>query len=355
MKRAAILVALALAACAGILGLRPAGPQPFPHRKHVLAGISCTRCHAAIGKDDGTALHVPDDASCKAAGCHARPHDDGRARSTPCLACHAEDGALAKLADTRDHLRFDHARHLPRVSGDCVRCHVGVGESDRTLEPPMAICFRCHGHDAQRDARDCNACHKNLEISGELPATHLAHDGDWMREHGTRAASSADLCQTCHGERFCASCHGKTVAALPATERFADPFTPSVHRAGFAARHSLEAKADPGACQTCHTPDRCMACHLAKGVAGDNHLSPHPPGWVGLTPGVSARGETEHGRAARADPASCAGCHGGAGEMLCVTCHAVGGVGGNPHPPGWSSNVPLSALPCRLCHTLGIR
>jgi hypothetical protein len=36
-----------------------------------------------------------------------------------------------------------------------------------------------------------------------------------------------------------------------------------------------------------------------------------------------------------------------------VKCHAVGGVGGNPHPPGWSSRVPMSAMPCRMCHTLG--
>jgi hypothetical protein len=73
--------------------------------------------------------------------------------------------------------------------------------------------------------------------------------------------------------------------------------------------------------------------------------NPHPPGWVG-----PARADNEHGRAARRDPVSCAGCHGGAGEALCVSCHRVGGVGGNPHPPGYRSNQPMTALPCRQCH-----
>jgi len=35
---------------------------------------------------------------------------------------------------------------------------------------------------------------------------------------------------------------------------------------------------------------------------------------------------------------SCAGCHGGAGEQLCVGCHKVGGPGGNPHGAGFASH-----------------
>jgi len=343
--RMRFLPLFALAACAGVLGLRDtAGPKPFPHRKHVTAGVTCTRCHPGLDRDDGRVLHVPDDTSCTN-GCHAKPHD-----TRPCLGCHASSGALVALSEARDHLKFDHQRHMPRANQNCMRCHVGVAEGDEHLRPAMATCFKCHDHDAQRDARQCDACHKNLETSGEMPATHLAHDGDWLRDHGKRAASSGDSCQTCHGERFCASCHGVTVAALPATQHFADPFTPSVHRAGFEARHALEAKSDPGACQTCHQPDRCVTCHLAKGVAGADRASPHPPGWVGLT-----AADAEHGREARRDPAQCAACHGGAGEALCVKCHAVGGVGGNPHPPGWSSRIPLGQMPCRMCHPLGAR
>jgi hypothetical protein len=227
-----------------------------------------------------------------------------------------------------------------------MRCHDGVREGADRLRPPMATCYRCH--DDQRAARTCSTCHRDLAEEGTLPESHLAHDGDWLREHGARAAASGDLCDSCHQASFCASCHGVTVPALPAARRFADPERASVHRAGFASRHALEARSDPGACATCHAPDRCASCHTAKGIAGDGGRNPHPPGWVGL-----AASENRHGREARRDPASCAGCHGGAGEKLCVSCHAVGGVGGNPHPPGWSSNLPLTAMPCRMCHPFG--
>ncbi|MEO8548499.1 MAG: hypothetical protein ABI678_00925 [Kofleriaceae bacterium] len=344
-RRTILVVGLlaGIAACAGVLGLRREGPQPFPHRKHVLANVACTKCHTQLERDDGKGLHIPDDASCATAGCHAQPHDP-----RPCLGCHASPLALEQLAEARDHLAFDHGRHLPRTKGNCMRCHSGVADGDDHLRPAMATCFKCHDHEAERDARRCDACHKNLDQGTERPASHLAHDGDWLHEHGTRAASSADLCQTCHAEKFCASCHGVTVAVLPATQHFADPFAASVHRAGFAARHSLEAKADPGACQTCHQPERCATCHLARGIAGEGRRSPHPPGWVGLT-----AADSSHGREARRDPAACASCHGGAGEALCVSCHKVGGVGGNPHPPGFSSRVRMTELPCRMCHAVG--
>jgi len=342
MRRIAVVITILLAACAGILGLTGSAPQAFPHRKHALIGIPCTQCHVGLGTDKG-ALHLPTAASCLE--CHAKPHD-----THPCLACHAAPGAIEELADTRAHLLFDHKQHMPATKGDCVRCHVGISEGDTHLLPPMATCFRCHDHDAARDARTCDACHRGLDNTTMLPQSHLAHDGDWMREHGTKAASSGDSCQSCHRESFCAECHAKTAVVIPATAHFENPFTPSVHRAGFESRHALEARSDPGACTTCHQPERCIACHTANGVAGTNQRSPHPSGWVGLSVNDNA-----HGRAARRDPASCASCHDGAGQTLCVSCHKVGGVGGSPHPAGWSSRVPLAALPCRLCHTIGSR
>jgi hypothetical protein len=344
MKRIVIaLVIIVLGACAGVLGLSKSGPQPFPHRKHVIAGVTCTKCHVGIDKDDGQTLHIPDDESC--ISCHTKPHD-----TRPCLGCHAEENALPELVEARAHLVFDHGQHQAPTNGNCVRCHVGIAEGDRDLRPPMATCFRCHDQDAASNASKCDACHKNLEATDTLPQSHLAHDADWIREHGLRAASSGEVCSSCHREQFCASCHGQAVAALPATQRFANPFTPSVHRGGFASRHSLEAKSEPGSCNTCHQPDRCASCHIAKGIAGENRSTPHPPGWVGPT-----SAENRHGREARKDPASCASCHGGAGEQLCVSCHRVGGVGGNPHPAGFSSRLSFSSMPCRLCHSSGAR
>jgi hypothetical protein len=342
VKRVAlILVAIvAIGACARVLGLSKSGPQPFPHRKHVIAGVTCVKCHPGIDKDDGVALHVPDEASCTE--CHAKPHD-----SRPCFGCHVDANALPELVEARQHLVFDHGKHMPQTRGNCMRCHVGIAEGDTNLRPAMATCFACHDNDAASNASKCSACHKNLEATDTLPQSHLAHDGDWVHDHGVRAASSGDMCQTCHRETFCASCHGQTVAALPSKMQFDNPFAPSVHRAGFTSRHSLEARSEPGACTTCHQPDRCASCHVAKGVAGTNR-SPHPPGWVGPT-----AGENQHGREARRDPSACASCHDGAGQKLCVSCHQVGGVGGSPHPAGWTSRLPLSSMPCRMCHPIG--
>lgn len=346
--RLAILAALVgLAACAGVLGLRRDGAAEFPHRAHVLAGVGCARCHPGVSlpalalagapRDDAAALHLPDDASC--VSCHAKPHDP-----RPCSGCHGDPLRRAAAIEAKAHLLFSHARHAAAGRGDCMHCHDGVASDGAPLRPPMATCFRCHEHEAARDGRRCAACHVDLVEEGTLPESHLAHEPGFATAHGARAASSAEVCASCHRERFCAGCHSGAV--LPVRAQLDDPFAVRPHRAGFAARHALEARSDPGACATCHAPERCQGCHRERGVAATGAagaLGPHPAGWVGVV-------ENEHGRAARRDPASCAGCHGGAGEAMCAGCHRVGGVGGNPHPAGFSSRQPRSSLPCRLCH-----
>jgi len=134
--------------------------------------------------------------------------------------------------------------------------------------------------------------------------------------------------------------------------RFDDRFTPDMHPANFFARHPMASHADPGSCSTCHSIDSCADCHRARNVAapggsaGKPVAEPHPPGWIGVR-----REDNEHGRAARRDPMACAVCHGGAGEALCVGCHRVGGVGGSPHAPGWTSTLDkMTRLPCIKCH-----
>jgi hypothetical protein len=347
MKRGMLLApaALGLVACAGILGLRAQGRRPFPHRAHVLAGTSCLECHRGVERagDEGP-LHFPDDASCRT--CHAKPHDQ---RS--CLGCHGGEWTALDAVQAREHLRFDHDRHRETSRGNCVRCHAGIQEAGQKLRPAMAVCLKCHEHEGDLQRRACDRCHVDLAEEHTPPASHLVHDVDFARTHGARAGSSADVCSTCHTERFCASCHGVDVPALPARMAFDAPGQASVHRAGFDSRHGIEASAQPGACSSCHQPEACLGCHTERRVAaiaapgGEPPTSPHPPGWVGLS-----RADNEHGRAARRDPAGCAGCHGGAGESLCVSCHRVGGIGGSIHPSGWMSRQSLDDLPCRLCH-----
>ena len=340
-RLAAAAALLVVGACAGVLGLGGRRPQPFEHRAHVVRGISCLRCHPGVeaAGDDGP-LHLPGDGSCR--DCHARPHDE-----RPCLGCHSAPWLAGAASEARVHLRFSHAGHAAAVNGNCMRCHVDVRGSDGPLRPRMATCLGCHAHSRQFEPRTCDACHVDLEAEVTLPESHVVHDGEWLREHGVRAAADADLCATCHDQRSCAGCHGVTAPALPSRRAFDDPTAASVHRAGFRARHREESAAAPGTCSACHDDASCRDCHLRAGVSAgvDGAATPHPPGWIGVGPG-----DNEHGRAARRDPASCAGCHGGAGEQLCVGCHQVGGIGGSPHPPGWSSDRPRTELPCRMCH-----
>ncbi len=347
MKRLLLAAAAvaSLAACARILGYPDKdGPRAFEHRAHVLKGIACTTCHQGMTTAEDTGpLHLPGTEVCVT--CHKQPHE-----TRDCANCHGSPFTRVGAMEARNHLTFSHKRHMKEVRGNCVRCHSEVGGEAQVLRPAMATCFGCHQHKDQWESRDCDSCHVDLPAELTKPKDHLVHDGDWVREHGVRAGNT-DLCSTCHRERFCASCHGKTVPALTEQVRFADPMRPGIHRAGFRSRHPEEARAQPGLCTTCHSQSTCQACHDDRNVSVDTSgertpRNPHPPGWLSVPGG----GGNDHGRAAWRNPAECASCHGGAGESLCISCHQVGGIGGNPHPAGWSSRLGKNELPCLLCH-----
>ena len=50
VRLAVLVMCLALAACAGLLGLKPkaTGMHPFEHRAHLPKGVSCLECHTGI-------------------------------------------------------------------------------------------------------------------------------------------------------------------------------------------------------------------------------------------------------------------------------------------------------------------
>jgi hypothetical protein len=342
MRTAQLALVVGVAACAGLLGVRPRTEQVFPHRAHVLKGVACVQCHTTTAKSDATGPAVlPAASSCLP--CHAKPHDNN-----PCGDCHGRHEDRLAVAAAKQHLRFSHADHKATTAGNCIRCHEAVGSSDGPLRPSMATCLSCHEHRVAWDSRACTPCHVNMEAEGTRPASHVVHGEDFMTRHGMAATSSRDLCSSCHAESECAGCHGANVPALPSTLHFEDVSRPDMHAAGFMARHSIEAKLDPALCTTCHRDQSyCRDCHERRGLlsVSPEHGSPHPAGWVG-----TGGGGSPHGSAARMNPVSCASCHGGAGESLCVGCHRVGGAGGNPHPPGFHSSKPMHDLPCRMCH-----
>ena len=341
-----VVLLLGLAACAGLLGVRPKTERVFAHRAHVIKGISCVQCHTSTAQsDETTKTELPQTSGCL--GCHAQPHDPN-----PCGNCHGRREDREAAAEAKTHLRFSHRDHSGTTAGRCTRCHEAVGKVDGPLRPTMATCLSCHEHRTAWNSRACTPCHVNMEAEGTRPASHVVHGADFMARHGMAATSSRDLCSSCHAESECASCHGANVPALPSTLHFEDVRRPDMHALGFLARHSIEAKLDPATCTTCHRDESyCRDCHQQRGLlsASTTHASPHPAGWVGTSGGGSP-----HGSAARMNPVSCASCHGGSGESLCVGCHRVGGPGGNPHPPGFHSNKPMQELPCRMCHVGGM-
>ncbi len=335
-----VLVSMLLGACAGLLGLNRSHPgHPFEHRKHTAAGVNCLSCHGSVATATASsAVTLPTTATCTT--CHQKPHD-----TRDCNGCHGDEAIRVGALAARKHLKFDHKKHLPSVKGQCVPCHSEAGAVEPTsLRPAMAQCFGCHEHKDQWAKNDCNGCHRDLPSEHARPTSHVVHDGDFLREHGVRAAVAKDLCSSCHAESSCAGCHGKTTAALP--WKFSSKLSLNrLHAGNFLARHPEEARVAGGLCTTCHAESTCTGCHASKKVAaGAGAKSPHPPGWVRAVGGG-------HGTAARLDPAACASCHGGAGEMLCVGCHKVSGPGGNLHGPGFSSKLSKQKdLPCKLCH-----
>lgn len=336
------LLSCAVAACAGILGVRRTPARPFEHRAHVVRGIACVKCHAQVARSDAhSPLDLPPPSTCTS--CHQKPHD-----TSPCGNCHGREADRHAVADAKQHLLFSHAGHAAKVTKDCTRCHNTVLQGDGSLRPTMATCLGCHEHSQQWAARQCLPCHRDLEDEHVRPASHVVHGPSFLAQHGAVAAGSRELCATCHQDSACAACHGVNVPALPQTLHFDEPNRPDMHAQGFFARHAIEARIDPATCTSCHRDATyCEDCHRKRGLLAVSpaHGSPHPPNWVGTNPS-----ENQHGIEARRNPVACASCHGGAGEMLCVGCHRVGGPGGNPHPPGFSSNKPIGELPCRLCH-----
>jgi predicted CXXCH cytochrome family protein len=342
----AMIAALALAACASVLGFkRPSETsRPFEHRAHVLHGVACTQCHQGIAASSHTGpMHTPSTTTCTE--CHKKPHD-----SHDCNGCHGETWIHQQAELVHQRLRFDHGKHMAAVNGNCTRCHEEVGRPSNatgSLEPKMATCFGCHEHQSEWDLRNCNGCHVDVAKEDVTPESHVVHDGDFIREHGVRATTDRELCATCHDDRSCAKCHGVTVPTLPWKMGIGErPQMTGLHLSGFRSRHSMEARAEAGLCATCHSENFCVQCHTTLGVGAlaNGAKNPHPPGWVTASGG-------QHGLEARTDPMSCAGCHGGGGEQLCVGCHRVGGPGGNPHGPGFASNKDkVRDMPCRLCH-----
>jgi hypothetical protein len=232
-------------------------------------------------------------------------------------------------------------------------CHQKLPNPIRnpSSRPTMDSCTQCHEHKQQLSQGKCGECHLDLTRYQLRPISLFSHQGDFLREHSRAARASAESCATCHEQSFCKDCHARSASPRIETkfpERVERYF---IHRNDFRTRHSTEARWDSASCRRCHGSSFCEDCHRANNLTplAQNPRDPHPPGW-----GMPGGGAEFHGTAARRDIVSCAGCHDQGARSICVTCHQVGGIGGNPHPIGWRDRHPREEIAgnnlCLTCH-----
>lgn len=345
--------ALLAVACGPKLALeQPPAKEPayvFPHATHVDSEVECKNCHASIEKAPRLEARV------RHVQIPPRP-----SKNKVCADCHDADPSLKIPSRSRAfRFTFSHADHLPRVKGDCQRCHKDLPEPGETGydPPPMSACTSCHGHQLDYAQARCTPCHTDLK--GYKPESAFRHEGDWTKAHGRLARPSAESCAACHDQTYCAECHSPTTAAARASIVFPERVDRAfIHRGDYVSRHMIDAGADPAGCRRCHGPAFCDSCHVQQNLtaAAAGFRDPHPQGWAN----DRASGHF-HGDAARRDISSCAGCHDQGASATCVGCHRVGGIagsgpGGNgPHPPSFVSrhrgeDRSKNSI-CAACHT----
>jgi hypothetical protein len=343
---------LGLSACAGWLWgggaprARSGDAIRIPHGRHADAKVDCAACHEEVYESKALGDRVvPPEKTCLT--CH-------KDRKADCAMCHtAVKKRQAGAERPTPSVRMSHADHIERVKEDCRVCHVKLPDPFATVEtkPSMASCLGCHEHREEYEEGRCARCHTDLSRYGVKPVASYTHAGNFVREHARPARSAPETCATCHDQTFCTDCHAGTVGVRIETKQPERVERDFIHRNDFISRHAIEARADSTSCARCHGRSFCENCHTAQGLTqrAPNARDPHPQGWA--LPGSPSF----HGDAARRDIASCAACHDQGAQSNCVGCHKVGGIGGNPHPSGFTDRHDRSEIGrngmCAACHS----
>ncbi len=192
--------------------------------------------------------------------------------------------------------------------------------------------------DTIQEAR-CSTCH-DTSVRLEI----LTHNAVWVDVHKSVAVNRSAECEKCHSRTYCAECHSFKQSLKPSEKNPEDVESTFPHRGNWISRHFVEAKVEPDRCYRCHTQSYCYDCHVDKSYApGSSSLprNPHPSAW-------------NHGTEARRNIVKCVSCHERGAATDCIECHRAGGIGGNPHPPGWVEKHPgldrETDRPCIFCH-----
>jgi hypothetical protein len=288
------------------------------------------------------------------------------------------------------NVRFDHVVHVGRLSaaGDsaltCEGCHTPSGRPRMTVTgtPQMNTCWGCHAHQATSHFVDanCSTCHVPLAGSGfgtariarlPVPADHKSDDFV-LQAHGTEAQAGTARCATCHTAERCLTCHvdgsRKEIQAVPAAPATMElppaeahyPVPGSHTDEGWLSEHGRQAPV--GQCNTCHTSNDCLTCHVGSVPELVRAL---PARAETRAPGVGVQGHAPgshdsrffmkaHATLAAADDRGCQTCH---TESFCVACHD-GPSNGGYHPQDFVSRHPAEAFgqdaECSACHNTAV-
>ena len=352
MRRGLALFAL-VAGCSQS-AQRPTPVEPprdqirVPHAVHAKAQVKCIACHEGVFDETelGTAPEaLPAEDTCLQ--CHREQKEKGN-----CGYCHTDVAHAAKPVLGAGSVLMNHAKHIERVKEDCAACHKSLPEPFAAAVPPptMSDCLGCHEHEKEYAQVQCLGCHPTLNRVALKPLSDFSHQGNYIARHGADARSSAENCSQCHDQTYCAECHARTVATRIEVKFPEEVAAAFIHRNDYLGRHSIDAVANEASCRKCHGEDFCTSCHQAQNLTtlAKNPRDPHPVGWT-----IPGSGDF-HGEAARRDIAGCASCHDQGPRSNCVSCHRVGGLGGNPHPASWLAHHDHAEIRangmCTTCH-----
>ncbi len=241
----------------------------FPHERHAGLFPLCTGCHEGVPTGDRSEFYPEADA---------------------CALCH--DGVLQVEVDWLPpsrrvtNLRFEHDEH-PQFTSDpeqsCGRCH-SQPEGDRmsvTGDIQLDLCWLCHQATSHKVDAPCTLCHVPLAESGlglaDIESISMPEDHEdeafLVEAHGQMATSGVERCATCHTQDRCVACHVDTERPEIQTLQPAPvgmELPPLVSYYVEPATHEDDGwfgehglQASRDACATCHTQDDCLSCHIA--------------------------------------------------------------------------------------------
>ena len=214
------------------------------------AGVACERCHAPgrsfrerYPDPAGKGYRRRED-TCE--GCHVDAHDGQfREKHERCLDCHAKD-AFSPAA-------FTHAAHAKlyplagrHSAAACTSCHLTDPASQvRRFTGTSRLCKTCHedAHggqfDAEIEARDCSACHRDSAESFRIP------DFD-------HAKRTTYLLGGAHADADCSGCHRGLVRTVADRTAVVTRYRGTPRDCGSCHRDAHRGQLDARKCSDCH-------------------------------------------------------------------------------------------------------